>query len=459
MKVIDKILNEWSFRCHDGIVDMNDPKKVSILNEIMLEEGIDDDIMDATLNLPKDDPSSEEKKQKALAVLTGATSETGISDAIAALNDEEKQKVLKYINNKFKEELKDYSELEKKIENKIDNSDATDIISALAIKMGEGDKLLEYLTFPDKQLSFNLGQKTGELLNILEKTNLNKNFLARIVLFAPSEGNKNLGVGEIALELFFKDAKKASTGDIKIDEKLIELKSQGARFPGKGEGRSGDIKSLYSDFQTTYPKVKLKSKESSLGLYINNIINSLPEDELKNGLEYINNKINKIYPNTENIKIEVSDVGNINKKLIKKYIASYIALHKDNDYYMLISNQLPFKYTLYTPEELINNSDNLSFTSNITPSNSYPNLNLGQSSTPSDEEEIKQEEKIEKMTYSGKEYVSAAWFNKQSKNIKQQFDNSNILKQDNKIWIPLKSPEDNKNLTEELTDYLIKSLK
>jgi hypothetical protein len=37
MKVIDKILNEWSFRCHDGIVDMNDPKKKAILEEILKE--------------------------------------------------------------------------------------------------------------------------------------------------------------------------------------------------------------------------------------------------------------------------------------------------------------------------------------------------------------------------------------------------------------------------------------
>ena len=35
MEVIDKILNEWSFRCHDGIVDMNDPIKLSLLNEIL----------------------------------------------------------------------------------------------------------------------------------------------------------------------------------------------------------------------------------------------------------------------------------------------------------------------------------------------------------------------------------------------------------------------------------------
>jgi len=40
MEVIDKILNEWSFRCHDGIVDMNDPKKIAILNIILEENGI-----------------------------------------------------------------------------------------------------------------------------------------------------------------------------------------------------------------------------------------------------------------------------------------------------------------------------------------------------------------------------------------------------------------------------------
>ena len=35
MNVIDEILSEWSFRCHDGIVDLNDPIKLSILHEIL----------------------------------------------------------------------------------------------------------------------------------------------------------------------------------------------------------------------------------------------------------------------------------------------------------------------------------------------------------------------------------------------------------------------------------------
>ena len=38
MNVIDKILLEWSYRCHDGIVDLNDENKVTILREILDEE-------------------------------------------------------------------------------------------------------------------------------------------------------------------------------------------------------------------------------------------------------------------------------------------------------------------------------------------------------------------------------------------------------------------------------------
>ena len=42
MTVTDKILNEWSYRCHDGIVDLNDPIKFSILEGILDELGIDE---------------------------------------------------------------------------------------------------------------------------------------------------------------------------------------------------------------------------------------------------------------------------------------------------------------------------------------------------------------------------------------------------------------------------------
>ena len=41
MTVIDKILNEWAYRCSDGVVDINNPNKKAILDEILKEYNID----------------------------------------------------------------------------------------------------------------------------------------------------------------------------------------------------------------------------------------------------------------------------------------------------------------------------------------------------------------------------------------------------------------------------------
>jgi hypothetical protein len=45
MDVIDKILLEWSYRCSDGIVDMNDPIKKAILDDILKETGINKNVI------------------------------------------------------------------------------------------------------------------------------------------------------------------------------------------------------------------------------------------------------------------------------------------------------------------------------------------------------------------------------------------------------------------------------
>jgi len=42
MKVIDNILLEWSYRCPDGIVDINDPVKKAILDKILAEYNINE---------------------------------------------------------------------------------------------------------------------------------------------------------------------------------------------------------------------------------------------------------------------------------------------------------------------------------------------------------------------------------------------------------------------------------
>lgn len=56
MTVIDKILNEWSYRCSDGIVDMNNPTKVAILNAILEEKGVD--LEQDKITEPKAEPTN-----------------------------------------------------------------------------------------------------------------------------------------------------------------------------------------------------------------------------------------------------------------------------------------------------------------------------------------------------------------------------------------------------------------
>jgi hypothetical protein len=55
MTVIDKILKEWAYRCSDGIVDMNNPQKKAILDEILKEFNVDLDVNEVEEETQKDD--------------------------------------------------------------------------------------------------------------------------------------------------------------------------------------------------------------------------------------------------------------------------------------------------------------------------------------------------------------------------------------------------------------------
>ena len=90
MNVIDKILNEWSFRCHDGVVDLNDPKKVRILKEILDENGIDLEEQD------KESPSA--KSFDALIESKNLKRETK-DKVITILSEVEKQKIIDNLSN------------------------------------------------------------------------------------------------------------------------------------------------------------------------------------------------------------------------------------------------------------------------------------------------------------------------------------------------------------------------
>ena len=284
-----------------------------------------------------------------------------------------KEKVLKYLQNinKKEDKVEDKIEnsLEKELKQKDFNEEITEYISLLSSKYNITEELESYLK-SNKLLSFSDLGKNGNLYNLIKtKTDFPEGFIKRIIGYTPSEGNKSLGIGEIALALFF-DAKKQKVGDIKIDNKMVELKGTEARFPtASGKGRSGDISNLYDELNKKYPDVALPPKQSSLSNYIKLIAEKDPKI-----LDFINNELNVIYPKTDDIKITLQ---NTNKDINKKYIASYVRSHPENDYYMLISKYSP-DYTLYTGDELIKSVEegNVTFTGNVSKSTSYPQLDI-----------------------------------------------------------------------------------
>jgi len=90
MEVIDKILNEWSFRCHDGIVDLNDPKKLRILKEILDENGI---------NLEEQDEESTSTKSFDQLIESKNLSRKTKDSVITSLSEAEKQKIASNASN------------------------------------------------------------------------------------------------------------------------------------------------------------------------------------------------------------------------------------------------------------------------------------------------------------------------------------------------------------------------
>ena len=94
MTVIDKILSEWSYRCSDGIVDMNNPTKRAILNAILEENGVD--LEEAR---PKKEIPVEEEDTSDIGKIISTLKSSGIRKDVL---DSIKNILLKYDENQLK---------------------------------------------------------------------------------------------------------------------------------------------------------------------------------------------------------------------------------------------------------------------------------------------------------------------------------------------------------------------
>jgi hypothetical protein len=474
MKVIDKILNEWSFRCHDGIVDINDPIKLSILKEIMIEEGIDDDILDATLNLPKDDPSSEEKKQQVLAILTGTSGEKNKEEEeIKQIKDEVTPKDFKTIYNK----IIPYLEKDKGLPDK----ETLALISTFVLKDEEED-LINYYKANHK---FDINSDES-ILNVPINGGLKKDTVEDIykIFSGGAGGGKGVGKEEYFLVAFYSNVKKEKEkGDLIIDNIKYEIKGNEAMVSPYPRGRKEHVYPILDkliksveDSGVSVPKEvleKIKLGGEKWVSSVTNLGNEYFKDNIGNYLEILQDALREIY---KGITLgNVLENGDISDNLVAICIAQhsidkYEVDAKEQFIFVSKSGEIKIIPTKEKLKELINNGINIFSFSDLVPRLTYKGINTFAIKEPSlskikskPKEKItikisKAPENIKK--YSGKEYISRNWYNSHE-SLQKYFDETQSIKN----FIPLKPEYQNtvelipyNSLEEELTNSLIKSI-
>jgi len=321
MTVIDKILNEWSFRCHDGIVDMNDPTKVSILKEILKEYNLD-----------------EQEK-----------SYTELSDELKAamlnLSYDEKSKILSYIKKIKNKEEQTYKIFFKKfvpyLENKgLRRKEASDIFAEF-IKEDKEDELIEFFNNLPKLSISDLSSIKLPIYNIFKNQIKCKECITAIDnlynTFAGSGGTKGIGKEENFLVAFYKNVqKRQSKGDIIIDEVEYEVKGVNSVVSPFSRGDKEDVypilKKIIELIEENISKEKYAVNEkeiqgiiSSNEKWVSSIVNLgnnlFRNDDIKKYLEILEISLREIYKS-----INLNDVlenGKISDNLVAINIAQY----------------------------------------------------------------------------------------------------------------------------------------
>jgi hypothetical protein len=465
MNVIDKILNEWSFRCHDGIVDMNDPNKVSILSEILIEEGIDDDIVDAVLNLPKDDQASEEKKQKALAVLTGGEDET----------DKEKiNSLTKLLDDGSKKEKEEKAKALIAIEDELGKrnlkfSTAAQIIRTFA-RADEEENLINYFGKDGNDLP-KLEVRDGINIKTIPQERLNKDIINTIYPeLAGASKTKGIGKEENFLVAFYKNVTKEEKGDVKIDGIQYEIKGVDSIVADINRGSKVDVVNFLTDELNLTPEEKdLFIKRERWPYTLSKLYQSKQEENKAEFLKKVKEALNKKYPGL-NINEQILEDGKtLATTLAKHLVLNYSGIKKDK--IMFISPDGVMK--IYDSPEALSNAVgseiNITRFSDFAPRLAFkdPENDISkQSDEPVIEkevQEIKIRDKADIKNISGIQYISKSWYDNHP-TYQEYFDDKAPTVIPN--FIPLKAKYKDTvklvpytSLAEELTNYLIKSFK
>jgi len=304
MNVIDQILSEWSYRCNDGIVDLDNPQKVKVLFEILrplLTEDMDDEILNALIG---SDSTTKEKVLKFLKRVGDTNSNDSLEKQVEAqLKPKLRQDIIEQVI--FTADSKQYDVLE---------------------------ELNNYLKNP--KISYDDLLNNDNLNDLFSKTGFSDDFINKMISVKGS-AQPAVGKGEVAIILFIKGASKAAKGDVLINGTEIEVKGSVAKVVGKDiEVGSKDFILSIPEFKTFLNKYNnINQKGGWLAQLYSEYSNT------NNKQEYINDVTSvlyAIYPTVKNIKLDNDDFSTFNN--LSKKIALFTSLDYLQDKDLLFIN-------------------------------------------------------------------------------------------------------------------------
>jgi hypothetical protein len=359
---LDLFFKKYSYKFPKGYPDMNNEQDINVLADLLESIGVNLQEEEANLFKNKDfkKEDTENFKNKFIDLINNTSEEELEKDPIY-------KSLFKRLKN-FKGNL--LESFKKELENR-NIGPLYKAIYNIAEDFGEADDLYNYLISDNQTKSLNSIGTLDDLYRDASK------YISRDLFDVLSKkgdisiGNVMMGKGELAIILMMDNTKKIDNkekGDVQIGDQKYEIKGDKARFSGKGigAGREGNISQVYSDLAEKY---NIESDES-LNNYIFNILN-----EKSDAISDINNILNKIYPNSNDIKLTPENTkssDSIRNILLKKYITGYISEHPDTKYLFITKTG---GYQILTAEQLLESTTRYKFTG-ITKSSAYPQIIL-----------------------------------------------------------------------------------
>jgi hypothetical protein len=364
MDILEKIIRENCWKFDKGYPDMDVPKDVDLLNEIVegykykiKEEeeikSVDDLKVDIILD-PEQEAGEIEDKKDDLQDLLKTVTDSKSKDKIASFikNLEYIDKVNHYLDKKNYDDIEEI------------------LVKAFIDRNNQYKIFYEYLP---KMINYSNLPSDGNLIQIMKKYGFDEKFLSDLLKRDYQAGGKGVGPGELFLVTLLKDTYKGGKGDVQVkasDEtgvivaggKEIEIKSSGAQLSvfSRSDTFSNNFYKWLKKYNETYWK-KYSEGRIRVPYRLENLINSLPSDESSKFLKDFIPYFTSIYSERVDIAPALNKAINNNKfdggifeiQMAKILATAYI--EAENIEGFLFLDKKSGNFDTFSSNEVINN--------------------------------------------------------------------------------------------------------